>query len=152
MYGVVINNNKRLQFIIFCLSLSANIIFVILKYCDEMKRWLLVSALFFVAFCVQARGQKKPIKLHKDSIPWTVGLGSVDKVTEIRMNKGLIINPLNALNGQAAGVNISFEKCCRNSPIRVSRGVGRYCSDDEKGRRRAIPYRLRRQYRGRVGV
>ena len=107
MYGVVINNNKRLQFIIFCLSLSANIIFVILKYCDEMKRWLLVSALFFVAFCVQARGQKKPIKLHKDSIPWTVGLGSVDKVTEIRMNKGLIINPLNALNGQAAGVNIS---------------------------------------------
>lgn len=33
--------------------------------------------------------------------------GSVDKVTESRMNKGLINNSLDALSGQAAGVNIS---------------------------------------------
>lgn len=33
--------------------------------------------------------------------------GSADKVTEDRMNKGLITNSLNALSGQAAGVNVS---------------------------------------------
>ncbi len=33
--------------------------------------------------------------------------GSTDKVTEERMNKGLMTNSLDALNGQAAGVNIS---------------------------------------------
>lgn len=33
--------------------------------------------------------------------------GSVDKVSEERMNKGLVSNPLNALSGQAAGVSIS---------------------------------------------
>lgn len=36
-----------------------------------------------------------------------VATGSVDVVTESRMNKGLVTNPLSALNGQAAGVNIS---------------------------------------------
>lgn len=33
--------------------------------------------------------------------------GSVDKVTEERMNKGLVTNSLDALSGQAAGVNIT---------------------------------------------
>lgn len=33
--------------------------------------------------------------------------GSVDKVTESRMNKGLVTNSLSALSGQAAGVNVT---------------------------------------------
>ena len=33
--------------------------------------------------------------------------GSVDKVTEERMNKGLVITPLSALSGTAAGVNVT---------------------------------------------
>lgn len=33
--------------------------------------------------------------------------GSADIVTEDRMNKGLVINSLNALSGQAAGVNVT---------------------------------------------
>jgi len=36
-----------------------------------------------------------------------VATGSVDKVTEDRMNKGLVTNSLNALSGQAAGVNVA---------------------------------------------
>ena len=32
--------------------------------------------------------------------------GAVDKVSQDRMNKGLVNNPLEALNGQAAGVSI----------------------------------------------
>src|SRR5574344_482939 len=34
-------------------------------------------------------------------------VGSTDKVTEGRMNKGLVISPLNALSGQAAGVSVT---------------------------------------------
>ena len=34
-------------------------------------------------------------------------LGSIDIVTESRMNKGLVNNALNALSGQAAGVNVA---------------------------------------------
>ena len=34
--------------------------------------------------------------------------GAVDKVTEERMNKGLIINSLDALSGQAAGVTVQM--------------------------------------------
>ena len=36
---------------------------------------------------------------------------STDKVTEDRMNKGLVTNPLNALSGQAAGVNVASRRC-----------------------------------------
>lgn len=36
-----------------------------------------------------------------------VGAGTVDKVGEERMNKGLVTNALDALNGQAAGVSIT---------------------------------------------
>lgn len=42
-----------------------------------------------------------------DSITRTISWGSTDKVTEERMNKGLLTNPLEALSGQAAGVHVS---------------------------------------------
>ena len=36
-----------------------------------------------------------------------ISTGSADKVTEERMNKGLVTNSLSALSGQAAGVQVS---------------------------------------------
>ncbi|MBM6993667.1 MAG: SusC/RagA family TonB-linked outer membrane protein [Prevotella sp.] len=47
--------------------------------------------------------------------------GSVDVVTEARMNKGLVTNSLNALSGQAAGVNISSgeNRMAQLSAVRV---------------------------------
>lgn len=47
--------------------------------------------------------------------------GSVDVVTEQRMNKGLVTSSLNALNGQAAGVNISSgeNRMAQLSSVRV---------------------------------
>ena len=47
--------------------------------------------------------------------------GSIDRVTEDRMNKGLVINSLDALNGQAAGVNISngADRMAMLSSVRV---------------------------------
>ena len=53
---------------------------------------------------------KRPGKLQIPIDSLTVNgtsLGSVDVVTENHMNKGLVTNPLNALTGQAAGVNIT---------------------------------------------
>lgn len=49
------------------------------------------------------------------------GTGSVDVVTEDRMNKGLVTNSLNALSGQAAGVNISSgeNRMAQLSSVRV---------------------------------
>ncbi|HEY9551501.1 MAG TPA: SusC/RagA family TonB-linked outer membrane protein, partial [Prevotella sp.] len=48
--------------------------------------------------------------------------GSADKITESRMNKGLVINSLDALSGQAAGVNIAksgAERMAMLSSVRV---------------------------------
>lgn len=47
--------------------------------------------------------------------------GSVDVVTQARMNKGLVTNPLSALNGQTAGVNISNgeDRMAQLSSVRV---------------------------------
>lgn len=42
-----------------------------------------------------------------DTTYWQIPTGSTDKVTEERMNKGLVTNALQAMNGQAAGVNIT---------------------------------------------
>ena len=47
--------------------------------------------------------------------------GSADIVTEDRMNKGLVINSLNALSGQAAGVNVTSgeNRMAQLSSVRV---------------------------------
>ncbi|MDY0154981.1 MAG: TonB-dependent receptor plug domain-containing protein, partial [Prevotella sp.] len=47
--------------------------------------------------------------------------GSVDIVTEDRMNKGLVTNSLNALSGQAAGVNVTSgeNRMAQLSSVRV---------------------------------
>lgn len=52
----------------------------------------------------QTTGNKLSLK---DTIYWQNNSGSVAKLTEERMNKGLVTNPLQALNGKAAGVNVT---------------------------------------------
>ena len=56
------------------------------------------------ATSLPARAQQS---LNADTASAVPRLGSVDRITEERMNKGLVTNPLEALNGQAAGVNVS---------------------------------------------
>ena len=72
-----------------------------------------ISKLAFLSLCtaalpLQAQDISNRI-VASDTILTTTGinLGSADKVTEGRMNKGLVTNSLSALSGQAAGVNVS---------------------------------------------
>ena len=55
--------------------------------------------------------------------------GAVDKVTEERMNKGLVISSLDALSGQAAGVTVTSggNQEAMVSAVRV-RGTTRWSS------------------------
>ena len=72
-----------------------------------------IRKLAFLSLCtaalpLQAQDISNRI-VASDTILTTTGinLGSADKVTEGRMNKGLVTNSLSALSGQAAGVNVS---------------------------------------------
>ena len=61
---------------------------------------------------LQVQAQNTTTRQDTISVGYTSGnqktmSGSVEKVTEDRMNKGLVNNSLDALNGQAAGVSIS---------------------------------------------
>lgn len=66
-----------------------------------------LTALIAFASTLCANAQRLQDALPVDTIIPLMTTGSVDKVTEQRMNKGLIINPLEALSGQAAGVSVS---------------------------------------------
>ena len=66
--------------------------------------------------------QTNHLSLNTDSILDILRSGSTDKITEDRMNKGLVINSLDALNGRAAGVNIASsgaERMAMLSSVRV---------------------------------
>ena len=66
--------------------------------------------------------QTNHLSLNTDSILDILRSGSTDKITEDRMNKGLVINSLDALNGRAAGVNIAssgVERMAMLSSVRV---------------------------------
>lgn len=63
-----------------------------------------------VIFCFSQLSQAQIAWDHlisKDTTYWQILSDSTDKLTEERMNKGLITNPLQALNGQVASVNIT---------------------------------------------
>ena len=66
---------------------------------------LLLSPFLFVPVHAQSSGTHT----ENDSLRTErmIRNGSVDQVTEDRMNKGLVTNPISALSGQAAGVNVS---------------------------------------------
>lgn len=68
------------------------------------KHPLMLAAAFLTLLSGNAYGQKLP---DADTTTVAVSLGSADKITQDRMNKGLVTNPLEALNGQAAGVNVA---------------------------------------------
>src|SRR5574344_876739 len=73
-----------------------------------MKNNLLFFAFIILLFSSPLRAQNvDSIKVGYANGNQKTMSGSVDKVTESRMNKGLINNSLDALSGQAAGVNIS---------------------------------------------
>ena len=72
-----------------------------------MEKWHLLLGIPLIGFCLQAQAQTDYFHLSNDSLLLRLRTGSTDKVTEERMNKGLVTSPLNALSGQAAGVNVS---------------------------------------------
>ena len=47
------------------------------------------------------------VKIGYSRVDWETLSGAIDKVTEERMNKGLVISSLDALSGQAAGVRVA---------------------------------------------
>ncbi len=71
----------------------------------QLWTFLLPLSLFL---SLPTQGQKlMEEKARRDTTYWQISSGSTDKVTAERMNKGLVTNPLQAMNGQAAGVNIT---------------------------------------------
>lgn len=67
-------------------------------------RYIFSGLFMSLPFQLSAQGEIE----HVDSLPLVnQPNGSVDVIDERRMNKGLVVNSLDALNGQAAGVNIS---------------------------------------------
>jgi TonB-linked SusC/RagA family outer membrane protein len=72
-----------------------------------MNRWQTSFCILGLLFSLQTIAQTSYSNIPIDTISWNARLGSTDKVTEDRMNKGLLTNPLNALSGQAAGVNVT---------------------------------------------
>lgn len=67
-------------------------------------RYIFSGLFLSLPFQLSAQGEIE----HVDSLPLVnQPNGSVDVIDERRMNKGLVVNSLDALNGQAAGVNIS---------------------------------------------
>ncbi len=73
---------------------------------------LLLCTLLLCSVAISAQSNyglalnQKQDSLVRSSVMLPQG-GSSDKITEERMNKGLVTNPLAALSGQAAGVNVS---------------------------------------------
>ncbi|MGM9760462.1 MAG: SusC/RagA family TonB-linked outer membrane protein [Parabacteroides sp.] len=73
-----------------------------------MKYHLLsLLTLLGIPFCVNGYVQTIHYSVSADTLKNKLQGGSVDVVTQDRMNKGLVMNPLEALNGQAAGVNVT---------------------------------------------
>lgn len=70
-----------------------------------MRLFLTAVIVLSTAVCVNAQTVKNVESV--DTLSPVMITGSADKVTEQRMNKGLVTNPLDALSGQAAGVSVS---------------------------------------------
>lgn len=77
------------------------------KQPKPMTMRLFLSALAALSIELGANAQAVKDIVSLDSIAPVMLTGSADKVTEQRMNKGLVTNPLEALSGQAAGVSVS---------------------------------------------
>ena len=62
---------------------------------------------FLLAAAVPAAAQRLTDQLPKDSVYRQINISPTDKITQERMNKGLVTNPLDALSGQVAGVSVT---------------------------------------------
>ena len=77
----------------------------------SMKKYLII--LFWgMAMAMQAQeanvdSTAQGVKIGYSRVDWETLSGAIDKVTEERMNKGLVISSLDALSGQAAGVRVA---------------------------------------------
>ena len=76
-------------------------------------------SLYIIICCAYtAHAQKDSLNIKKG-----IGIenGSVDVISQKRMNKGLVTNPLSAISGQIAGVNISNgeDRMAQLSSVRV---------------------------------
>ncbi len=77
-----------------------------------MRKW--TTILLALAAMVTAHAQEasmdtttQAIRIGYSRADWKTLTGAIDKVTEERMNKGLVISSLDALSGQAAGVKVT---------------------------------------------
>ncbi len=89
-----------------------------------MKQLSALPSLLLLAVPLVMQAQIHPPKITADSLAvkgQTAVSGSVDMVTEDRMNKGLVTNSLGALSGQAAGVNVASgeNRMAQLSAVRV---------------------------------
>lgn len=89
-----------------------------------MRHWQFSLLMALMAPATSSMAQVRWQDLSRDSLNrMNVGTtgGSVDVITEARMNKGLVTNSLNALSGQAAGVNITSgeNRMAQLSSVRV---------------------------------
>lgn len=84
-------------------------------------RWLPLNILLLLACSAHAQTTQRfsPDSLNIKGLG--TESGSVDVIRQDRMNKGLVTNPLSAINGQAAGVNISNgeDRMAQLSSVRV---------------------------------
>lgn len=74
-----------------------------------MRRLQIATAIAIATATLTASAVGNPETISPDTLTYhrLVGAGTVDKVGEDRMNKGLVTNALDALNGQATGVSIT---------------------------------------------
>ncbi len=89
-----------------------------------MRKFLVTVCIGFLLPTCSLQAQKKLIPAPKDSLSRQEAIddnGSVDVITEDRMNKGLVTNSLSALSGQSAGVNIATgeNRIAQLSSVRV---------------------------------
>ena len=81
-------------------------------------------SLYIIICCAYTAHAQKGNTFSPDSLNIKgIGIenGSVDVISQKRMNKGLVTNPLSAISGQIAGVNISNgeDRMAQLSSVRV---------------------------------
>ena len=72
-----------------------------------LAKTVFASLTLLFPFTGNAQNPQRPSVVDSLNAERMIVNGSVDKVTEDRMNKGLVTNSLSALSGQAAGVTVS---------------------------------------------
>ena len=76
-----------------------------------MRKWVIILVLG-IAMAVNAQEAivdttAQGVRIGYFRTDWKTLSGAIDKVDEVRMNKGLVISSLDALSGQAAGVTVA---------------------------------------------